>query len=68
MKGNVKTIKVEGMMCPRCEKHVCDALKKIDGIVDVVASHESGTATVTLEKEVAIDVITSAIIDAGYEA
>lgn len=69
-KKEMKTVsvKVEGMMCPRCEKHVCDALKKIDGIVDVVASHESGTATVTLEKEVSIDVIKSAIIDAGYEA
>jgi cation transport ATPase len=69
-KKEMKTVsvKVEGMMCPRCEKHVCDALKKIDGVVGVVASHESGTATVTLEKEVAIDVIKSAIIDAGYEA
>ena len=62
------TVKVEGMMCPRCEKHVCDALKKIDGVVDATASCESGTATVSTNKEVSESIIKAAIIDAGYEA
>ena len=70
-KGNdsmTKTFKVEGMMCPRCEAHVVKALTAIDGVESAVASHTDGTATVTLNKEVADDVLIKAIVDEGYEA
>ncbi len=63
-----KTIKVEGMMCPRCEAHVVKALTAIDGVENAVASHTENTATVTLTKDVADDVLTKAIVDEGYEA
>ena len=63
-----KTFKVEGMMCPRCEAHVVKALTAIDGVESAVASHTDGTATVTLNKEVADDVLIKAIVDEGYEA
>lgn len=63
-----KTIKVEGMMCPRCEAHVVKALTAIDGVDSAVASHENNTATVTLSKDVADDVLIKAIVDEGYEA
>lgn len=70
-KGNdtmEKTFKVEGMMCPRCEAHVVKALTAVDGVENAVASHEKNTATVTLSKDVADDVLIKAIIDEGYEA
>lgn len=70
-KGNdimKKTFKVEGMMCPRCEAHVVKALTAIDGVENAVASHENNTATVTLSKDVADDVLIKAIADEGYEA
>lgn len=69
-KGNdnmVKVFNVNGMMCPRCEAHVVKALSAIDGVESVVASHESNTATVTLTKDVADDILIKAITDEGYE-
>ena len=63
-----KVIKVEGMMCPRCEAHVVKALTAIDGVEAATASHEKGIATVTLTKDVADDVLVKAIVDEGYEA
>ena len=60
-------IKVDGMMCPRCEKHVVTAVKKVDGVLDATASHESGFVTITYETEVNESEIKNAIIDAGYE-
>ncbi len=70
-KGNdtmKKIIKVEGMMCPRCEAHVTKALLEIDGVTEATASHEENLATVTLSKDVADDVLIKAIVDEGYEA
>ena len=63
-----KTIKVDGMMCPRCEAHVVKALTAIDGVEAATASHEKSIATVTLSKNVADDVLIKAIVDEGYEA
>ncbi len=62
-----KTVKVEGMMCEHCEKHVREALEKIDGVVSAVASHEKKTAVVELSKDVPEDSFKSAVVDAGYE-
>jgi copper chaperone CopZ len=62
-----KTFNVEGMMCPRCEAHVVKALSAIDGVESAVASHTENTATVTLTKDVADDILIKAIIDEGYE-
>ena len=58
-----KVMKIEGMMCPRCVAHVEKALGAIDGIT-VVVSLEAGTATVT--GEVANEVLTAAVTEAGY--
>ena len=34
----VKTLTIEGMMCPRCEAHVVKALLAIDGVEEATAS------------------------------
>ncbi len=62
-----KIFKVDGMMCPRCEAHVTKALTAIDGVESATASHQDGTATVTLSKDVADEILISAIVDEGYE-
>ena len=62
-----KTLKVEGMMCEHCEARVKKALEKIDGVVSAVASHKDGTAVVTLDKEVADDVLKTAVEEQDYK-
>ncbi len=59
-------LKVDGMMCPRCEAHVKTAVEAIDGVVSAVADHKSGTVTVTLSRAVDTATLASAVTAAGY--
>lgn len=60
-------ITVNGMMCAHCEAHVTKALMAIDGIENVVASHDENLVTITTSKAVDEAVIKAAVADAGYE-
>ena len=60
------TLKINGMMCPHCEATVKTALESIDGVTSAEVSHESGTAVVTLSKEINEDVLKKAVVDKGY--
>lgn len=62
-----KTVKIEGMMCPHCEARVKKVLEEIDGVQNVVASHESNTAVITSTKEIGDDVIKAIIEEQGYK-
>ena len=62
-----KTIMIEGMMCGHCEASVKKALEALDGVSSAVVSHESGTAVIELEKDVANDVLTKAVEDKDYK-
>jgi cation transport ATPase len=47
IKENIKMIlKIEGMMCPKCVKHVDKALNGVEGAADVVVSLDEKQATV----------------------
>lgn len=61
-----KTLKVEGMMCPNCERHVREALEKIDGVESATADHNKKEAVVKLTKNVPNSAFEKAITDAGY--
>ena len=61
-----KIMKIEGMMCPRCEAHVVKALKAIDGVTEAVADHTADKATVTLSAPVEDAVLKSAVEEEGY--
>ena len=63
----IKTLKIEGMMCGHCEMHTKNALEALDDVAKAEVSHETGTAVVTLEKDVADDILTQAVTDAGYK-
>ena len=60
-------LKVEGMMCKHCVKHVHDALAKMDGVTAVEVSLENNSATVNATKEISIDDFAKVIDEAGYE-
>ena len=62
-----KTLKIEGMMCGHCEMHVKKALEALDGVKKTEVSHKTGTAVVTLEKEISDDVLKKAVADQGYQ-
>ena len=62
-----KTIKIEGMMCPRCEAHVKAALEGIPGVESAVADRNTGTATVTLSMDVDAALLRSTVEAEGYK-
>ena len=65
-KAMEKTLIIEGMMCGHCEMHVKKALLALDGVKQAEVSCTTGTAVVTLEKEIADDTLKQAVADEGY--
>lgn len=61
-----KTMNIEGMMCGHCEATVKKALESLDGVTEAAVSHEQGTAVVTMDHEVADDVLKKAVEDKDY--
>ena len=62
-----KTLKVEGMMCGHCEARVKKALEALPEVDEAVVSHEAGTAIVTLNAEVANEVLKNAVEAQDYK-
>ena len=62
-----KELKIEGMMCKHCVKHVNDALSKMEGVTNVVVSLEENKADVTMDHEIPMEDFKKVITDAGYE-
>ena len=62
-----KELKIEGMMCAHCQKHVNDALAKMAGVTAVTVNLEAGTATVTADREIPESEFAQVITEAGYE-
>jgi Cu2+-exporting ATPase len=62
-----ETVKIEGMMCPMCEKHVKEGLEAVEGISSAEASHDAGTAVITADRDVPEAEIKKAVEDAGYK-
>ena len=62
-----KILYVEGMVCNNCVSHVTEALLEIDGVAGADVVLEPKTATVTLEKEIADEVLKAAVVEAGYD-
>ncbi len=59
------TLKVEGMMCPKCEARVKKALEAVPGVESAAADRTAGTAVASGE---ALDaaVLKAAVEEAGY--
>ncbi len=62
-----KTMKIEGMMCGHCEARVKKCLEALPEVTEATVSHEAGTAVVTLNGEIADDVLKKAVEDQDYK-
>ena len=70
-KGDIvmkRELKVEGMMCMHCVKHVTDALQAVEGVEKADVDLKKKRAVVTLSAPVSDEALLSAVKDAGYEA
>ena len=47
--------------------HVKKALEALDGVTNAEVSHKTGTAVITLVKDVSNDVLKQAVAEQGYE-
>lgn len=61
-----ETVKIKGMMCGHCEMAVKKALEALDGVEKAEVSHETGTAVLTLSKEIPDADIKKAVEDKDY--
>ena len=61
-----KTMKIQGMMCGHCEANVKKALEALPQVDEAVVSHEEGTAVVTLNSEIADDVLKETVEEKDY--
>ena len=61
-----KIMHIEGMMCGHCEAAVKKALEALPQVDEAVVSHETGTAELTLNAEIADDVLKKTVEDKDY--
>lgn len=59
-------LRVEGMSCANCVRHVTEALRAVAGVDAVEVSLEAATATVESSGALAPDASRTAIEGAGY--
>jgi mercuric reductase len=63
------TLRIEGMTCEGCARHVTQALKSVPGVVVTeVGDWREGMAAVVAEAQVAEETLAGAVANAGYRA
>jgi len=62
------TLKITGMTCESCAKHVKEALEKVPGVQSAVVSYAKGSAKLALGPGTAPDELTAAVVGLGYMA
>ncbi len=62
-----KTLKIEGMMCGHCEARVQKCLEALSEVDSANVSHETGTAVVTLNTDLADNILQKAVEDQDYK-
>jgi copper ion binding protein len=61
------TLKIEGMSCDHCVKHVTQALEGIRGVTSAKVSLRDKSAEVEHQDTVNPETMKAAVIEAGYE-
>ena len=60
-------IEITGMSCGHCEGKVVKELLRIAGVSEATASSETGSALITSEREVSLELVQHAVELAGYK-
>jgi copper ion binding protein len=61
------TLKIEGMSCEHCVKHVTEALKALPGVKSAKVKLREKSAVVDHEEGLTLERMKSAVTEAGYE-
>lgn len=61
-----KEIKIEGMSCQHCVKHVTDALNNLDDVTSTIVSLEQNNAIVEAHENLDDAILSNAVTEAGY--
>ncbi len=64
--GTKKVIKIRGMICANCVKHVTKLLEAVDGVNSVDVNLMEGQATVYVSDNITDEVLKAIIREAGY--
>jgi copper chaperone CopZ len=56
------------MTCDHCVRHVTDAISKVAGVKSVNVSLAAGTATIDSDLVLDLQLVKTAVVDAGYGA
>jgi copper ion binding protein len=61
------TLKIEGMSCDHCVKHVTEALEEVPGVNSAKVSLKEKSAAVEHGDGVSLSALKAAVVEAGYE-
>jgi copper chaperone len=64
----ITTLRITGMTCNGCVKHVDKALREVQGVRAVDVNLAEGTAKVVHEETAPVPALLAAVESAGYEA
>lgn len=59
-------LRVEGMSCPSCIRHIDHALKELDGVAEVDVSLREGKVRVRHDESSGVGNLVEALAEAGY--
>lgn len=62
-----KELKIKGMSCGHCVKHVTDALLEVEGVSELQVNLEKANATMQVTDQVSNEALMEAVTEAGYE-
>ncbi|MFY9233169.1 MAG: cation transporter [Fimbriimonadaceae bacterium] len=62
------TLKIEGMTCGNCVKHVQQALMEVEGVESATVSLEENRAVVTHGNEATVEQLMASVEEEGYKA
>ena len=61
-----KVLKIDGMMCPHCERRVKKTLEALPQVQEAQVNWQEGTAVVTLQEKVDDSILKKAVEDQDY--